>query len=158
MVFTRAANVFGPGQQLYRIIPRTILFLRLGKTLQLHGGGYAERSFIHIRDVSDATLRIGLNGNDGESYHISTTRLIAIRDLVKMICRQMGKRFEECTEAVGERLGKDAAYMLDSTKLRDSLDWRDRISLEEGIEQTIAWVDRFGGELSTQEFNYVHKP
>ena len=56
-VSTRAANVYGPGQQLYRIIPRTILFIRLQKKLQLHGGGFFERSFIHINDVSDATRK-----------------------------------------------------------------------------------------------------
>ena len=33
VVFTRAANVYGPGQQLYRIIPRTILYARLGKKM-----------------------------------------------------------------------------------------------------------------------------
>ena len=43
-VFTRAANVFGPGQQLYRIIPRTILYLKTGRKLQLHGGGRSVRS------------------------------------------------------------------------------------------------------------------
>ena len=62
VVSTRAANVYGPGQQLYRIIPRTILFLRTGRTLELHGGGVSRRSFIHIRDVSDATWRIMLEG------------------------------------------------------------------------------------------------
>src|SRR5215218_2092378 len=55
VVFTRAANVYGPGQQLYRIIPRTILFIKLGRKLQLHGGGHSVRSFIHIRDVADGT-------------------------------------------------------------------------------------------------------
>ena len=58
VVFTRAANVFGPGQQLYRIIPRTILCARLGRTLQLHGGGRSVRSFIHIGDVVEGTLRV----------------------------------------------------------------------------------------------------
>jgi dTDP-glucose 4,6-dehydratase len=48
VVFTRAANVFGPGQRLYRLVPKTILFINLGKKLQLHGGGYSERSFITI--------------------------------------------------------------------------------------------------------------
>src|SRR5690349_8950351 len=38
VVFTRAANVYGPGQQLYRIIPRAILFIKSGRKLQLHGG------------------------------------------------------------------------------------------------------------------------
>jgi dTDP-glucose 4,6-dehydratase len=36
VAFTRSANVFGPGQQLYRIIPRTILYILLGKKLPLH--------------------------------------------------------------------------------------------------------------------------
>src|SRR5207245_8557556 len=54
VVYTRAANVFGPGQQLYRIVPRTILSIKLGRKLQLDGGGSSQRSFIHISDVSDA--------------------------------------------------------------------------------------------------------
>ena len=50
VVFTRAANVYGPGQQLYRIIPRS-LSARTGKPMQLHGGGHSVRAFIHIQDV-----------------------------------------------------------------------------------------------------------
>ena len=48
VVFTRAANVYGPGQQLYRIIPRTILSMLTGRKMNLHGGGLSKRSFIHI--------------------------------------------------------------------------------------------------------------
>ena len=51
VVFTRSANVYGPGQQLYRIIPRTILSALSGKLNELHGGGNSIRSFIHIDDV-----------------------------------------------------------------------------------------------------------
>ena len=51
VIFTRAANVYGPAQQLYRIIPRPILFSKINKQLHLHGGGYSERSFIHIDDL-----------------------------------------------------------------------------------------------------------
>ena len=56
VVFTRAANVYGPGQQLYRIIPRAILFFLTGQILELHGGGTSVRSFIHIADVVKGTL------------------------------------------------------------------------------------------------------
>ena len=45
VVFTRAANVYGPGQQLYRIIPRTMLGALTGKGMNLNGGGLSERSF-----------------------------------------------------------------------------------------------------------------
>jgi dTDP-glucose 4,6-dehydratase len=158
VVFTRAANVFGPGQQLYRIIPRTILFIRLGRRLQLHGGGHSERSFIHMGDVSDATMRVMHDGTPGEAYHISTRRIISVRDLVQMICDRMKARFEECVEVVGERLGKDAAYRLNSDKIRGQLGWSDQTSLEQGLEQTIAWVDRWFDDLRQQPVDYVHRP
>jgi dTDP-glucose 4,6-dehydratase len=158
VVFTRAANVFGPGQQLYRIIPRTILFIKLGRKLQLHGGGRSERSFIHIRDVSDATLRVMTDGTNGETYHVSTNRVISVRDVVRMICERMNVRFEDCVEVAGERLGKDAAYRLDSRKLRSRLGWEDRISLEQGIDETIKWVERWLAELKQQPLDYIHKP
>ena len=61
--------------QLYRIIPRTVLYAKLGKKLSLHGGGYSERSFIHINDVADATYKILLNGEAGNTYHISTNNI-----------------------------------------------------------------------------------
>jgi dTDP-glucose 4,6-dehydratase len=158
VVYTRAANVFGPGQQLYRIIPRTILFMKLGRQLELHGGGASERSFIHIRDVSDATYRVARDGRPGEVYHISTNRVISIRNLVQMICERLGVRFESVVRVVGERLGKDSVYRLDSSKIRRELGWTDGISLEKGLEETIDWVNRFFSVLKDQPLEYVHKP
>ena len=157
VVFTRAANVYGPGQQLYRIIPRTILFMRLGKKMQLHGGGHSTRAFIHMDDVSNATKKIALNGNHGETYHISTNEIISIHDLVAKIAVKLGVDFNEHVEVVGERLGKDASYQLDSTKLRETLGWKDQVSLDAGLEACIAWVDSNIDVLKHQEFDYIHK-
>ncbi|MFL6244845.1 MAG: GDP-mannose 4,6-dehydratase [Thermoanaerobaculia bacterium] len=158
VAFTRAANVFGPGQRLYRIVPRTILFIRLGRKIQLHGGGYSERSFIHARDVAAATSLIMQQAPAGEAFHISTNRMIRIRELVQMICNGMNASFDDVTETVGERAGKDAAYRLDSSKLRSTLGWSDRITLEQGIDETIAWVDRNLEVLKQQPFDYIHQP
>jgi dTDP-glucose 4,6-dehydratase len=158
VVFTRAANVYGPGQQLYRIVPRTILSIRLGRKLQLHGGGRSERSFIHIGDVCAATARVARDGTPGETFHISTERAISIRDLVAMICARLGVRLEDVAEESGERLGKDAAYRLDSGKIRRALGWSDRIPLEQGIDETVAWVDRFLDVLRNEPQHYLHKP
>lgn len=158
VVSTRAANVFGPGQQLYRIIPRTILSILNGRKLQLHGGGLSRRSFIHMRDVSDATWRIGLHAPTGETYHISTNEIVSIRELVERLCGKLEARFEDSVEIVGDRIGKDAAYLLDSTKLRDDLDWNDRISLDQGLDDCIAWVRGNLDTLRTQPIDYIHKP
>lgn len=158
VVFTRAANVYGPGQQLYRIIPRTILFVLLGRKLQLHGGGLSRRSFIHMRDVSEATWRIATSAPAGETYHISTDRIVTVRELVEMIVARLGASFADCVEVVGERLGKDAAYMLDSTKVRTELGWKDKVSLEEGIEECVGWVKSNFEALKSQPYDYQHKP
>lgn len=158
VVSTRAANVYGPGQQLYRIIPRTILFMLLGKTLQLHGGGNSTRSFIHIRDVADATWRIMQHGRNGDTYHISTDRVISIRDLVARICHKLDVDFDDHVEVVGDRLGKDSAYHLDSAKLRGELGWSDTIDLDQGLDACIAWVQAHLDRLKDCAFDYVHQP
>ena len=106
VVFTRAANVYGPGQQLYRIIPRTMLYARLGKKMKLQGGGLSIRSFIHMDDVSAATLNIALKGFPGESYHISTNETISIRGLVEKICDLTNTNFTDLVEVSEDRLGK----------------------------------------------------
>lgn len=158
VVFTRAANVYGPGQQLYRIVPRTIVAAMGGEKLKLDGGGKSVRVFIHMRDVADATLKIARSGKLGETYHISGREPVSIRALVETILKQLGKSFDDCVEVGPERPGKDTAYMLDTTKLRRELGWRDAISLEQGIDDVIRWAERFKSELATLPAKYVHKP
>ena len=157
VVFTRAANVYGPGQQLYRIIPRAILSARTGLPMQLHGGGYSERSFIHIRDVVRATLQLALGADPGTTWHLSTRDAISIRALVEKICQRNGVVFSSIVEESDERLGKDQSYFLDSSAIREIFGWTDRVNLEEGLTDTIAWVDDHLEQLKTFPWTYQHK-
>ncbi|MBE3092260.1 MAG: GDP-mannose 4,6-dehydratase [Actinobacteria bacterium] len=157
VVFTRSANVFGPCQQLYRIIPRTILFFLLKKKLQLHGGGHSVRSFIHIKDVAEGTLGVARLANPPEIFHFSTSNNISIRTLVEMIAKQLNISFEDYVEIVDERSGKDVAYLLDNAKAKEILGWRDKITLEQGIEGTIKWIRDNLEILKKQDFDYIHK-
>ena len=86
-----------------------------------------------MQDVSDATLRIIKQASLGEIFHIATKDSITIRNLVELICDLMNVRFEDNVEVAGERLGKDSAYLLDSSKVRATLGWQDHVSLREGI-------------------------
>ena len=158
VVFTRAANVYGPGQQLYRIVPRTIVAAVTGQKLRLDGGGKSVRVFIHMTDVSDATVKIGRKGTLGDTYHISGYELVSIRTLVEMILKRLGKSFDDCVEIGPERPGKDTAYTLDSLKLRTELGWRDTVSLEQGIDDVIRWAERFSTDLAKLPAKYNHKP
>jgi dTDP-glucose 4,6-dehydratase len=156
--FTRAANVFGSGQPLYRIIPRAVFFFKTGRRLQLHGGGQSVRSFIEISDVCEGTIRVAERAPAGECYHFSTDRYVPIREVVRMIADCIGVTFDDAVELVGDRPGKDAAYLLDSSKARTHLGWEPKISLEQGIERVLAWAERFERELEQLPKDYQHKP
>ena len=116
------------------------------------------RSFIHIDDVCEGTQRAAEQGNTGEVFHFATSENISIRSLVEMISERLGVRFEDHVEVAGERLGKDAAYLLDCTLAKERLQWEHRISLGEGLDRTTGWVKDNLESLLRQPQNYIHKP
>lgn len=157
LVLIRATNVYGAHQQLFKIIPRTAIYLRLGKTIELHGGGVAVKSYIHIRDVSKGTLQAMEKGRKGEIYHFSPDQGVAVKDVVKTICDKMGVDFQKATTIAPERLGQDKAYTIDSTKARREFGWVPEVSLDEGISRTVAWVDSYFAEIEKEPLHYIHK-
>jgi dTDP-glucose 4,6-dehydratase len=158
VVWTRAANVYGPGQQLYRIIPRTMLSIRLGRKIPLHGGGTSVRSFIHIKDVAEGTRLAALKGEPGDCFHLATHDTISIRGLVELICERMGAAFADVVDVVGERAGKDQAYLLDTAHAREKLGWSAPTSLSDGLDDTLAWIDKNLAALEREPREYIHKP
>ena len=157
VVFTRAANVYGPGQQLYRIIPKTILSALASQKLNLHGGGKSIRSFIHMNDVSSALTTIMTAGEIGDTYHISTNEIISIFDLVKTLSLLLEIESEALIEHVPERPGKDFAYQLSSEKIRIKLGWSDKITLESGLIDTLNWAKSNLDTLKASPTSYEHK-
>ena len=157
VIFTRASNVYGPGQQLYRIIPKSIMMAKLGKKLDLHGGGKSVRSFIYGEDVANATLEIALNGTIGSTYHISTNETISIKSLVSKIAEKFNLKLEDIANVGQERLGKDKAYFLDSSRIRKELNWKDKISIDIGLEKTIIWIERYLKNFKNLSLEYEHK-
>lgn len=139
-VITRSCNVYGPGQQLYRLIPRVINSISKGHAFPLEGSGHSVRSFLHVRDVCRAIELVSIEGTNGSAYHVSSPISFAISGLVETICGMMGKKPEEVIEHVPERPGKDMAYNLDDTKIR-RLGWNDEVFIEDGIKDVIRWMN-----------------
>ena len=158
VIFSRYANFYGPGQQLYRSVPRTIVYAILGKKLQLHGGGTSVRAFIFSDDVADSIFRLADNGSTGEIYHFSPQDFYTIRQIVEIICQQLSITFSDLVEVGPERPGKDLAYLMDSSRARNELDWKNSVSLENGIEQTAKWVINNLDVIRELPLNYIHKP
>ncbi len=115
------------------------------------------KSYIHVRDVSRGELAAMERGRPGDIYHLSAERGIAVREIVRMICDRMGAAFEEVTTEVGERLGQDAAYVIDSGKARAELGWEPVTGLEEGLSGVIDWINREWSCVREEPLEYIHK-
>lgn len=157
VLFTRAANVYGEHQRAYRIVPRALIAALTKKKFPLHGGGHSLRSFIHIDDVSNALLRILDNGQVGSSYHISTNNLVSIREVVTACANLLDLELVDLCELSDDRIGKDAAYKLDSSKIRTELSWSEKIALDEGLRRTLDWVSHDLDAILSSELEYVHR-
>jgi dTDP-glucose 4,6-dehydratase len=157
VIFTRAANVYGAGQPLYRIIPRAIVSALIGGKIQLQGGGQSIRSFIHINDVNRALGVILMQSAPGESYHISTNELVTIYELVEIIANKLKVKMSDLVDIAPDRPGKDFAYQLNSQKIRTELSWEDSISLSDGIDMTVEWAKENLEELRKMPLDYIHR-
>ncbi len=157
LVMIRATNVYGPHQQLFKIIPRSIIYMKQRKKIPLHGGGRAVKSYIHIRDISRGELCAMEEGRPGEIYHFSPDKGVSVREVVSAIAERVSIPWESAIEIVEERLGQDHAYTIDSSKARREFNWAPQIELGEGIAQTVNWVERYFAEIEQQPLDYVHK-
>lgn len=156
-VGVRAANVYGEGQDGYRIIPKAIINLNKKIPLELHGGGKSIRSFIHIDDVSDATYKIMIKGKKGQFYHVSNNHYIKIKDVIKKICKCLNISFKKSTKITKDRTGKDFFYKLSSSRIRNELNWRPKIRLDEGINKVLNWYQLNKNKIRNSDTIYVHK-
>lgn len=156
-IITRFSNFYGPTQQLYRIIPRAIIYAKLGKKLPLHGGGLATRAFIYGDDAARGILAALDRGAIGESYHFSTQDFVTIRQLVEVIYKELSLNFDDMVNMADERPGKDLKYLMDDSKAQKELGWQPQVNLQRGISNTISWVNKHWPEIQQQPFNYIHK-
>ena len=157
VVFTRAANIYGPYQQSYRIIPKIIISILTNKKIPIHGKGNTLRSFIYMPDVSRALYKILLDKkNLGETFHISSKRFISILELTKLINQLMNVKNKN-TYHVNERDGKDLKYTLNSNKIRNNYSWSEKTNLEEGIINTMNWIKKNLNYFKKASLKYSHK-
>ena len=142
MNIIRPSNGYGSGQLLYRIIPKAALMILRGQKFPLEGGGKVKKSFMHCRDIAEAIFAVLKDGKMGEIYNAGVDEPVSMRKLVEEVCLYLGKDFKECVNITEGRVGEDKQYWLDSTKLYNDTGWQAKISLKEGISETVQWVEK----------------
>ena len=156
-VITRAANVYGPHQQLYRLIPKLIHTILSGGKFPLEGGGNSVRGFVHVDDCARAIQMLADRGVPGLAYHIATANVLPISAYVRLICEHMGVSYESIVEETPDRPGKDAVYWLNPGRMF-GMGWAPRITFLDGVDQVIHWMRNDWASIKNMPTNYVFKP
>ena len=155
MNIIRPSNCYTPGQQLHRIIPKAIICALKGEKLPLHGGGMAQKSYLHATDLSHAILQIAEAGRMGQIYNVGPDAPVTIRSVVELVAKACDVDFSALVDEAPDRMGQDARYYLNCDKMKD-MGWKQTISLEAGIEDMVDWVLAFP-ELLKMDTSYKHR-
>ncbi|NVO29173.1 dTDP-glucose 4,6-dehydratase [Donghicola sp. C2-DW-16] len=146
VVLTNCSNNYGPFHFPEKLIPVIILNALAGKALPIYGDGSNIRDWLYVEDHADALLLVVEKGEVGRSYNIGGENERTNLELVKTLCaildqarpKAAGSYADQIT-FVTDRPGHDARYAIDPTRIRTELGWRPSVTVEEGLEKTVAW-------------------
>jgi dTDP-glucose 4,6-dehydratase len=137
VVVTRCTNNFGPYQYPEKAIPLFTTNLLDGKKIPLYGDGLNERDWLYVDDHCTGVHLVLEKGNVGEIYNIGAGNETPNRVLVDKLLALLGKD-DSSVNYVADRLGHDRRYSVDIAKIT-ALGWKRARSLDEALEQTVAW-------------------
>ena len=108
------------------------------KPLPVYGQGLNVRDWLYVEDHCKAIDLIIRKGRVGEVYNVGGHNEMRNIDIVKLICRALGKP-ESLITYVADRKGHDMRYAIDPTKIARELGWYPETPFSVGIEKTIRW-------------------
>jgi dTDP-glucose 4,6-dehydratase len=155
MNIIRPCNAYCPGQLLHRVIPKAVWCGLKGERLPLHGGGRAEKSYIHARDLGRAIHLVADRAPLGKIYNAGAAKPTSIREVVERTARALELPFEQLAEVTADRLGQDSRYWLDSTAIKRDVGWEPAIGWDEGLGEMVAWGRKYWGQIKDWPTDYV---
>ena len=145
-IVTNCSNNYGPYQFPEKLIPLFINNIRHGKPLPVYGKGENVRDWLYVEDHARAIDVIFHQGKIAETYNIGGFNEWKNIDLIKVMIKTVDRILGNpeghslgLITYVTDRLGHDARYAIDSTKLQKELGWEPSLQFEEGIEKTVRW-------------------
>ena len=138
VTISRCSNNYGPYQFPEKLIPLIINNALNDKPLPVYGDGKNVRDWLYVEDHCKAIDLILENGKVGEVYNIGGHNEMANIDIVKLICKELGKP-ESLIHYVTDRKGHDRRYAIDPAKIHKELGWLPSTKFADGIAKTIHW-------------------
>lgn len=142
IVVVRPYNSYGPRDHFQldkaHVIPALINKIAAGQDpLIVWGDGEQSRAFVYVTDLAGGMMLAIEKGNSGEVFNIGTEEEIKIKDLVALVVKIFGSQVHVKFDS--SHLGGQPRRNADISKAKRILGYAPRISLEEGLKNTIAW-------------------
>jgi len=142
----RFHNIFGPlgtwdggREKAPAAMCRKVAIAKLtgGHDVEIWGDGEQTRSFCYVDDCTEGIYRL-MRSDYGEPLNIGQDRMVTINQLADIVAEAAGIEIEKrhVPGPQGVR-GRNS----DNTRLRQVLEWEPRISLEDGLARTYAWIE-----------------
>ncbi len=135
---SRCSNNYGPYHFPEKLIPLMIANALNDKPLPVYGTGENVRDWLYVEDHCKAIDLIIHKGRAGEVYNVGGHNEMRNIDIVKLICKELGKP-ESLITYVSDRKGHDLRYAIDPTKIHAELGWLPETKFADGIKKTVKW-------------------
>lgn len=140
----RVTNPYGPGQPAHRVaygvVNRLIHLALADQTLAIYGDGAQRRDYIHVDDVVEALVQLGLaTASDGRAFNVGSgtgTRLVDMAAAIVEIAGG-GRIAHVAWPALAEQI-ETGDFVADISRIGREVGWHPAISLRDGLEQTVA--------------------
>ena len=150
VTISNCTNNYGPYQTPEKMIPRSIALLLNGQKLKLYTDadgipGRNVRDWLHVQDHCEAIDRIIRNGKVGETYCVGGNSELSNYQLVETLLDMMSEitgddySIDTHVEYVSDRPGHDRRYAMDTSKMKNELDWQPRYTFADGFLDTVRW-------------------
>jgi CDP-glucose 4,6-dehydratase len=140
---TRCGNFYGGGDLNWnRIVPGTIRSVIRGQRPVIRSDGTFIRDYFYVKDGADAYLHLAEcltrePAVSGQAFNFSNEIRVPVLQIVEQILQLMGSSMKP--DVRGEATNEIQHQYLSAAKARSVLGWQPRYTLEQGLQETIAW-------------------
>jgi dTDP-glucose 4,6-dehydratase len=138
VTITNCSNNYGPYQFPEKVIPLFTTNALDDEPLPLYASTANKREWLHVLDHCRAIELVLERGRIGETYNVGSGIEKTIAEIADAVLAALDKP-DSLKTIIPDRPGHDRRYLLDSSKLRSELGWRDEIGFDEGLEGTVRW-------------------
>ncbi len=143
IILLRPFNTYGPYQSAKAVIPELIIDCLRGKPIRTTKGEQT-REFNYVGDIVDGLVKAAeYPGRIDGVLNLATGEEVAIRDLVGKIAQLTQTRSTIEIGALPYRPTEIWRMYADSSRARQILGWRPRVSLDEGLRLTVDWFRQY---------------